>query len=325
MKGSKDISNRSFHERTQRIPDRCSLLQTCEQNNDKRGLDTLDTHINQIHNLFSLHFEQTMNTSPTTVSMRPTFAVSDWDATIPLMNTLADQLAQQEMLSLLDWTRAGDDLVLRSTFRDVDAMMSSLDQMASTLSQMDAGPAPMNALEFHGSAEDMKKVRAGLPKIKKNKDLDVDFYDSGTGLQMGSVDDRKALPLSRTACSSHPRFTVNDWAKAEPIMQKFISQTTKEKGCAHFGWTRNGDSLQWTGHYVDGDALKRHFELTRPLLDQLRTGPAALEDMQVHGPKTELEQVTEHLDSLPNVRIYFNEERFPRLGNYQFNTAPRLT
>ena len=267
-----------------------------------------------------------MNTSPTTVSMRPTFAVSDWDATLPLMNSLADQLAQQEMISLLDWTRAGDDLVLRSTFRDVDAMMSSLDQMASTLSQMDAGPAPMNALEFHGSAEDMKKVRAGLPKIKKSKDIDVDFYDTGTGLQMGSIDDRKALPLSRTACSSHPRFTVNDWAKAEPIMQKFITQTTKEKGCAHFGWTRNGDSLQWTGHYVDGDALKRHFELTRPLLDQLRTGPAALDDMQVHGPKTELEQVTDHLDSLPNVRIFFNEERFPRLGDYEYTTtAPRLT
>jgi len=84
-----------------------------------------------------------MNTSPTTVSMRPTFAVSDWDATLPSMKNLADQLAQQEMISLLDWTRAGDNLVLRSTFRDVDAMMSSLDQMASTLSQMDAGPAPI--------------------------------------------------------------------------------------------------------------------------------------------------------------------------------------
>ena len=266
------------------------------------------------------------NTSPTTVSMRPTFAVSDWEATIPLMKDLADQLAQQEMISLLDWTRAGDDLVLRSTFRDVDAMMSSLDQMASTLNLMDAGPAPMNALEFHGSSNDMKKVRTELPRItgKRAKDLDVDFYDTGTGLQMGSVDDRKALPLSRTACSSYPRFTVKDWSKAEPIMQKFINETAKDKGCAHFGWTRNGDSLQWTGHYVDGDALKRHFEKTRFLLDQMRIGNAVLEELQVHGPAAELQKVNEQLIDLPNVRVFENEERFPRLGDYEYMTPPRL-
>lgn len=255
--------------------------------------------------------------------MRPSFTVSDWDATLPLMQTLADLMAEQELLSLSDWTRTDDELMWRSTFRDVDAMVSSLDRMALTLSLMDAGPASLNALEFHGSAENLEKIAQALPKIKA-EDMDINFYDSGTGLQMGSVDDRTALPLSRTACSSYPRFTVSDWSQAEPIMEKFITETTNETGCAHFGWTRSGNSLQWHGHYVDGDALKRHFELTRPLLDQLRAGPAVLEDMHVHGPPSELQKVATQLDGIEQVRFFRDEERFPRLGDYQYTAAPRL-
>jgi quinol monooxygenase YgiN len=255
--------------------------------------------------------------------MRPSFTVSDWDATLPLMQSLADMMATQELMSLSDWTRTDEDLMWRSSFQDVDAMMLSLDRIAPLLSLLDAGPAPLNALEFHGSAENLEKIKQALPKIKA-ADMDINFYDSGTGLQMGSTDDRSALPLSRTACASHPRFTVLDWSQAEPIMQKFITETTGEEGCAHFGWTRSGDSLQWHGHYVDGDALKRHFEITRPLLDQLRSGPAVLEDMHVHGPPSELEKVASQLDGIEQVRFFRNEEQFPRLGDYKYLTAPRL-
>jgi hypothetical protein len=50
-----------------------------------------------------------------------------------------------------------------------------------------------------------------------------------------------------------------------------------------------------------------------------------LEELQVHGPAAELQKVNQQLIDLPNVRVFENEKRFPRLGDYEYMTPRRLS
>jgi len=136
---------------------------------------------------------------------------------------------------------------------------------------MDAGPAPLNRIEFHGTTTDLKKIQDNMPVIKvtllesrvssyvsyiyrshhfvllvpvlTQLGLKVDFYDSGTGFQTGFVHQQNPPRDLSTACSSHPVFTVTDWAADEPLMNEHITKTSGERGCIHLGWTRSGDTL----------------------------------------------------------------------------------
>jgi hypothetical protein len=181
--------------------------------------------------------------------MRHHFDVADWDESLPLMQSIVEQAAADaEYMALGSWTRTDDDEALwRSTFGTVDAMLSNLDRIAPILTTLDAGPAPLSRIEFHATSDDLRKIQQSMPKIT-TKNIAVEFYDSGTGFQTGSVDkDDGGDEQLRDVCSSHPRFAVTDWAAAEPLIDEVLTETVGESGCLHLGWTRLGDTLQWHG------------------------------------------------------------------------------
>jgi len=204
------------------------------------------------------------------VSMRPRYRVSDWDSTLPLMQSFTESAALDPTdLLFQDWSSTDDSIFGRSLFRNVDALLRSLDRSSNLMNMMSAGPAPMSALEFHGSADDLAKIQAALPKIQGAPDVQIDFYDSGTGYKTASADRIGMEEVDRSkVCSTYPYFEVSDWSTAEPIMQEILQKTSNEAGCIHFAWTRSGNRLRWHGYYTTGDALKAHVEAIRPLMDQ---------------------------------------------------------
>jgi len=263
----------------------------------------------------------------TAVTMKPFFDVDDWDESLPMMMRIVEQAAEDQALGLSSgsWTCTDNDQALwRSTFDNVGAMLENLNRIAPILTAMDAGPAPLNRIEFHGTSDDLKAIQQNMPSFRAN-DLSINFFDSGSGFQAGSVD-RKDFERCRHACSFHPHFTVKDWAVVEPIMNRILTTTSDEEGCLHLGWTRSGDSLQWHGDYVNGEALKAHFEKVKPLLLELVAGPATLVRMDVHGPAAELEKSVTLLDNFEPVHFFKMDERVPSLLDLASPLpAPQLT
>ena len=45
-----------------------------------------------------------------------------------------------------------------------------------------------------------------------------------------------------TFMTIQPTFTVNDWGKAKPIMEEFVTRVrNNEGGCMYYGWSKTGD------------------------------------------------------------------------------------
>ena len=72
--------------------------------------------------------------------------------------------------------------------------------------------------------------------------LGTAYFEIHSGFtNMASITSRTHFPY--TLCSIHPTFTVQDWAKAEVIMEDFRVKTKTEAGCVYYGWTRVGDQV----------------------------------------------------------------------------------
>lgn len=107
-----------------------------------------------------------------------------------------------------------EELSWRSTYDDIDAMLESLNLLDPLLGAMTSGPAELSRFEIHGPSGDIERIRAAIG----DKPYDVELFDSGTGFQTGFINrtgtaQQETLRLRHdTMCSSHPHFTVHDWA-----------------------------------------------------------------------------------------------------------------
>ena len=71
-----------------------------------------------------------------------------------------------------------------------------------------------------------------------------------------------------------PHYTIKDWDAAQPIMQQIIDRANQEPGCTYFGWEKSGNMLNSRETFTDENAMRAHIENVKPLLDQLKSGPA---------------------------------------------------
>ena len=91
------------------------------------------------------------------------------------------------------------------------------------------------------------------------------------------------LPISLT--SVHSRFTVADWAGAEPILADFVERTRKNErnGCTFSGFTRCGDQLYCREAFGSPSAIAKHVENVEQCTAALLNGPATLDSTEIHG------------------------------------------
>lgn len=125
-----------------------------------------------------------------------------------------------------------------------------------------------------------------------------------------------AAPYDYTLLTLHPTYTIADWARARPIMEDFIAVAKAEPRLAYCGYatTRStpdptvlgdhsvapGDRLFCREAFPDAEALLSHLSTVKQQREALVDGPAALEDLQLHGPAAALREVDESglLDSM---------------------------
>ena len=116
--------------------------------------------------------------------------------------------------------------------------------------------------------------------------------------------------------SIQPTFSIKDWAKATPIMERFVAVTDSEKGCLYYGWTKTADKLFCREAYVDAAGVLEHLGNVGPLVGELLADPevATLDEIQLHGPAAEVAKCKEGMDPLGTVyfEVHSGFQKFVR-------------
>lgn len=269
------------------------------------------------------------------VTMRPYFRVTDWDAVLPIMQQMHDEITRttsdQPSALYHDWTRSNDQLSMRTTFDNAENLQKMLENIKPLLDIMLSTAAVLDRFEFHGPEAELQKIK------QADNDLDAEYYDSHTGFQTGyfsQTNDKVSQgAFSHTMCTYNPQFTIHNWNAVQPIMEQFMELTSNETNCLYFGWTKDkANKLYWHADFKNGEALKNHFEQVYPLLnamtqvypmDNEQLPAAALDRIEVHGPLLELEKIEEgsKFDTLP-LEYYVTDNRVQRIiQNLEFNPS----
>jgi quinol monooxygenase YgiN len=116
-------------------------------------------------------------------------------------------------------------------------------------------------------------------------------------------------------CSIIPTMKVNDWDKANPILDELVEATKKETGVLFYGFVANKETntVVCRESYVDGDAVNQHLENVGPLLGKLLDGPAELVSVHVQGPKEEIAKCKPGTDPLGATYTYVDPSGFTNM------------
>lgn len=254
------------------------------------------------------------STPTSMVTSHQQFTVEDWDAVLPLMQSLLDQTAAMEDASHYDWTKSDNQVMFRSTFSDADALLRHYDAIVGPILEnlLAEGVASQDRHMLAGPPSELEKIQSRVSK------LDADYFESADGFQTGFVnvtgaDNAEMAAGHGTLCTTHPSFKVTDWNSAGPLMRELIDTTCLEKGCTYFGWASKDEELSWHANFVSGSALREHFENVKPILQALTAGPATLVRLELHGPSAELDKARAATDGLDHVFRYESDHRVSRL------------
>ena len=91
--------------------------------------------------------------------------------------------------------------------------------------------------------------------------------------------------------SVRSHFTVADWPAAQPLLDECVERMRLTSGCIYFGWTRNGNRLFCRQAYINAAGVLAHLASVDALVAELVSGPAAIDSVSVHGPRTGAEEV----------------------------------
>ena len=229
------------------------------------------------------------------VSYNPYFRVSSWDAASPIMQEMMESTALMPGWENFGWSRAGDRLLWRNSFNDADTMLASFDAMMPLMNRMIAGPATLEQFNFSAPLSALAQIQAQTARDLAKLASQPDFFE--TDVETGFF--RKSTPgRSDSFCTMTPQYKIKDWQTAGPIVQAIINKSNQEQGCSYFSWERSGDTLKSREVFDDGNAMRAHLENVKPLLEQIMSGPATLEKIEMHGPDKELEAIKDIASSL---------------------------
>ncbi len=107
-----------------------------------------------------------------------------------------------------------------------------------------------------------------------------------------------------TVCTLVPYFKAHP-GKLDEFkrgMAAFVERTTSEKGCAHYAFSVEGDTVHCREGYDDAAALLAHLDNVGALLQQALK-IADVERLEVHAPAAEIEKLRGPLAGL-NPRFF---------------------
>jgi quinol monooxygenase YgiN len=102
-----------------------------------------------------------------------------------------------------------------------------------------------------------------------------------------------------TCCTIVPYFKVaaGKLPAFQRICEQFVAKTSQEPKCLYYGFSFNGDAVHCREGYQDADGLLAHLKNVGPLLEE-SLKIAEVTQLEVHGPKGELEKLREPLAKL---------------------------
>jgi quinol monooxygenase YgiN len=224
------------------------------------------------------------------------------------MQEILDRAALQSGIDNFGWTRSGERLLWCSAFDDSDSMLAAFLDMRSTMNNLIKAGAELDGIEFLAPSSSLVRIRENSESLLR--DFKPEYFETEDAYLTGYF---RKLPVENgsqeTLCTLVPHYTIQDWDKARPIMQKIIDAAFSEPGCTYFGWSKSGNKLNSREIFTDGKSMKAHIEKVMPLIEQLKAGPAALDKVDVHGPELEIKKVDEVAATLRPE--YFKDEGSP--------------
>uniref|UniRef100_A0A7S0ZVF3 ABM domain-containing protein n=1 Tax=Noctiluca scintillans TaxID=2966 RepID=A0A7S0ZVF3_NOCSC len=238
-------------------------------------------------------------------TIEPTFDVKDWAAAQPVLEEFFEKSSSEEGCFFYGFTKVGDKLFCREGYVNGEAVLAHLQNVAAPFAKILAGPASLDKLEFHAPASELDKVKEATAA------LNPVFFEVDSGFTKVTKE-AGGTQTPQSMVSLHPRFTVKDWAAAQPIMAEFVEKTATEGSCLYYGWTKNENTLLCRESYTDACGVLAHLENVGPLLDKMLAGPAALDSISIHGPAAELEKLKEATAALGTVYFEVVDGSFSR-------------
>jgi len=226
-------------------------------------------------------------------SINPTFTVEDWAKAEPIMKDFVEKTKTEKGCIYYGWCKTGDKLKCREAYVDGAAVNAHLENVGPCIQALLAdGIAKLESIDIQCPEDQVAVVKPGTEA------LGTAYYQVHSGFtNMTSATEGGDGAYS--LCTIHPTFTVEDWAKAEPIMADFVEKTKTEEGCIYYGWVKDGDKLKCREAYVDGKAVNAHLENVGPCIQALLAdGIAKLDEIFIQCPPDQVDVVKPGTEAL---------------------------
>ena len=94
------------------------------------------------------------------IIIRPYFTVLDWDKARPIMADFVRKTSKETGMIFYGWDISGDKLYCREAYRDADAALVHLDNVASSITDLLAeGVAKLDSISIVGPAAELEKLK----------------------------------------------------------------------------------------------------------------------------------------------------------------------
>ena len=236
-------------------------------------------------------------------TVEPTFTVTNWPATRGAMEAYTDLARAERGAMFSGWSISGDKLCGREGFHDNDSTVEHMANVAPAIEKIIASGATLVGIEVHGPAAGLDACASAFsdfgPRVER-----LEIISGCTSL----VRPYAGMSRGQSHFSLAPRFKVSDWAAAQPLLDECVARcfntgAAQHNGCIYFGWTREhgkeaGDTLVCRSAFTNPEGVATHIATVGDLYAKLLQGPAALETVRVHGPRTRLGEITALTDAL---------------------------
>jgi hypothetical protein len=174
-------------------------------------------------------------TSNNFISVGSTYIVGDWAAAKPVISEFLDQTRTEKGAMYSGWTRCGDKLHCREAYPDADFLSAHVVNVQAIVDKLLAQGATLDEVQVHGPAAERSKCEAATPACAQYFQVESGFTSF--------VRPYAGMSKGQSFLSLQPSFSVTDWARATPLMERCVALAKAQKGCVFFGWTVSGDQL----------------------------------------------------------------------------------
>ena len=227
------------------------------------------------------------------LSLRPTYKVSDWDVARPIMDEYLAKTREERGPMFCGWNICGDTLFTSESFHNAGAVAEHLENVQPLVDKLlSSGAATLERMELHGPTSELAKCKGAI-----KGSVDAAFFEIDSGCTF-LVRPYAGMSRGHAHFSIAPYFKVSDWATAQPLLDECVEKMRRTAGCVFFGWTKSGDDTLFCNcAFTNADGLRAHLASVDSIVVALLDGPATLESVSVHGPKTRLLEVKDATDS----------------------------